>query len=403
MSIFNLNFKKDKTPQPEQPVKNETKSFKFSQVITAKEIVNDFIPRFFSYKKNQVNNYWGIDNNYNLVLENLYYSSALHASIIQDKTKYAVGAGYELIGCENINDYKIKNKLNLLLDFTDGTNNLQYILNKIAFDYFLYGAFALLVEWDAKFEYINKITHKPVRGIRINYTKDYKPVKFLYNFDWQYKVNADESYVAFDPYNRKDTKQILYFKRDSLYDPYYGEPDYISGANSILNDGLCTNTTLNTLKNNLVSPNIITLISDQAMSDEELDAFEDAWNDKYTANVNKGKNITGIANHKDNAPIVTSLQQIDHNNFITLLKSTEQQIVFAHSIKSKALIGGDASGMFTNNGEVINAFEIFNNLYLTPIQAQIESQINKIFRLNGFPCTLKLKKFNLFPNQEPKK
>ena len=101
---------------------------------------------------------WGKKNDYPYFLVDLYNGSAWHQGIIKNKTHYIAGAGVEVV-TGNLQRF-LENPFS---DFT-----MDEIVEQLAFDYELFGAFAVKGTWNKEGTRVVRWEYLAIDMIRIS-------------------------------------------------------------------------------------------------------------------------------------------------------------------------------------------------------------------------------------------
>jgi len=133
---------------------------------------------------------WGDDNKYPIYLTDLYKTSALHRTLINNKSKLI--AGKEIL----INDVPLDDWLATLSGVQSiRLQNLFYHskypikdwLRKSALDYTIFGAFSTEAIWSNDFEYVKVLKHLDTSKIRsANKNKEGEIECYYFNKNWNW-------------------------------------------------------------------------------------------------------------------------------------------------------------------------------------------------------------------------
>ena len=334
---------------------------------------------------------WGVDNQYGTHLERLYQSSPTHASLINLKSTLTCGDGFS---------YDQSNtKLTSFIE----VNNLDEVFELCTNDLVKYGAFSMLIYWNAgatigETPQIAKVEHcdfsltRPEETGDINIDAKY----YYYSRNWKDVNSKGNTAVKIPVYDitqaSKQSPQLFvwFSKKDGNH--CFPVEDYRSALKSIVLEGEIQNFWMNNVMNGLVPSGIFTLT--QVPDDEARSQIKQQIKRDFTTTDNAGKYIC-LFSEGDNKPTFTPIST-DNNASIydSLSQNAVQKIVSAHQLNSPALAGLPSNGsIFTN--EISTAFEYFYNTIIKKnYQNPLLRAFNKIFSLNGYNEKVGIKNLN---------
>lgn len=342
---------------------------------------------------------YGEDNLYPQYLANLSKTSALHRTLIENKSKLVCGS--ELY----VNDIPLDDWIKTLTGVTAiRVNNLFYNtkyslkdwIKRVSYDYQLFGAFTTEVIWDNEFEFIKAMKHIDCSKIRcapIN--KNGEIDKYYYSREWSawnMKVSDTIPIARFDMEDNQNMNQLIY-KRD--YYPnltYYTEPSYIGGLTYINLDSELGLFNLSHIQNGM-NPGLIFKIPYTFKSVEEKALFIGEFM----------KHFRGARNN--NNPLILSkngeaewnIEKVDLQNFdqqlIALGDFILQQLIFAHKVTNGALVGIQTSGKLggTNAEELKFSSDQFNLFVIEPARLMIEEVLEDVLKTHNLIVKVKIK------------
>lgn len=333
--------------------------------------------------------YYGELNDYPNYLLRLYNNSAKNNAIITGKVDYICGNGWEVKTDDEVakaQAYSLMDKVNKYGE------SLDEITKKISTDLSIFGGYYLQIIWSKDKTKIAEIYHIDYYKVRTNLDNSF----FYVGNDWvkgDY-VNAKpkyETFPAFDPANKTGT-QILYFKEYRAGENIYSLPDYRGAINYLELDISISEYHLNTINNGMFSSKLINL-NNGKVSDEEQEAIEQQFKDKFSGSKNAGKFMLSFNDSGENAPSIIDLSGTELDKHFDLLNKTVQQEVFSgHKITSPMLFGIKTEGQLGGRAELREASELFQNTYINAKQKAIESIINYLYGFNGVTAELELRK-----------
>ena len=331
---------------------------------------------------------WGRKNDYPYFLIDLYNGSAWHQGIIKNKTYYIAGGGLQVVN-GNLDRFLA----NAYSDFT-----MDEIVEQLAFDYELFGAFAVKGTWNkegtrvAVYEYLSIDSIRVSSDERMYYLSD----------DWTMQQQSPEktnlrTIPALDE-NNKVGSFVLYYKDPSKKGRkehgVYPKPPYQGGITAIQTDVDISKFNMYELQNSFKSGTMITFMNGFPETQEEADAFKRQIKEPASNIENSGDIIITFAASADQAPKVDNLNGNDlDKRYNALQASVQQNILVAHSVVAPTLFGIAPSGSF-NAAESGDLYEVFKNTYVNTRQKRIEWILNYMVKLSGDIGTLKLRDVN---------
>jgi hypothetical protein len=331
---------------------------------------------------------WGKKNDYPYFLVDLYNGSAWHQGIIKNKTHYIAGGGLEVV-TGNLERF-LNNSYS---DFT-----MDEIVEQLAFDYELFGAFAVKGTWNLEGTRVAVWEYLPIDAIRISSDER----MYYLSDDWTMQQQSPEktnlrTIPALDE-AKKVGSFVLYYKDPSKKarkeHGVYPKPVYQGGITSIQTDVDISKFNMYELQNSFKSGTMITFMDGFPETQEEAESFKNQIKGPASNIENSGDIIITFAPSADQAPKVENLNGNDlDKRYNALEKSVQQNILVAHSVVSPSLFGVAPEGSF-NAAESAELFEIFKNTYVNTRQKRIEWILNYMVTLSGDVGTLTLRDVN---------
>lgn len=328
---------------------------------------------------------WGKKNDYPFFLVDLFNGSAWHQGIIKNKTYYIAGGGIEVVSGE-----LSRFLANAYTDFT-----MDEIVEQLAFDYELFGAFAVKGTWNKEGTRVAMWEYLAVDAIRISSDER----MYYLSDDWTAQQQSAEktnlrTLPALDE-NNKTGSFVLYYKdpakKARKEHGVYPKPPYQGGITAIQTDCDISKFHMYELQNGFKSGTMITFMSGFPETQEEAESFKNQIKGPASNIENSGDIIITFAPSADEAPKVDNLTGSDLDKRYDILQSSVQQnILVAHSVVAPSLFGVAPEGSF-NAAETGDLYEIFKKTYVEARQKRIEYILNYMVKLSGDNGTLKLK------------
>ena len=311
-------------------------------------------PEFQQFKNKDWVSY-GLKDTYPDYIIDLFNKSAKHAAIVRSKVNYICGEGWK----------KDDSEYNPVINSFGET--LKDISKKSIMDFELHGGFYL--------ERIQKrgggveLYHIDYRKYRSN--ADNTVFYFQKEGKFQYNKTRPVAVPAFDP-KKNQPKSVIYYRQYSPGVDTYTTPIYIAATNYIEADIEVSRHTLGNAQCGFTPSKMITLPNGEP-SDEQKRIIEKKFKEKFTGSDGQKFIISFVAN-ADKKPIIDDLGASDltKEDFTVIDNLIQQNIFVAHQITSPMLFGVRVEGQLGGRNEIREAFEIFQNTYITSRQQEVE-------------------------------
>jgi hypothetical protein len=340
---------------------------------------------------------WGKKNDYPFFLLDLYNGSAWHQGIVKTKTFYIAGGGLEIVTGD----------MQAFIDNLYCAFDMNEIAEQLAFDFELFGGFAVKGTWNREGTRVAKWEYLDVDAIRM--TEDER--NYFISDDWTAMNQSSEKtnlrmFPALDESN-KVGQFIIYYKepakRSRKEKGIYPKPTYNGGLTAIQTDCDIAKFHMYELQNGFKSGTLINMPSGFPESTEELHRITESIKGRTQSVEDAGEIIITFSDGADLAP---SVQQLNGNDldkrYEVTAKSVQQNILVAHSVTAPTLFGVMQEGSF-NAAESGDLFEIFKTTYVSTRQKRIEWMLNYMAKLGGYIGKVKLidvLPLNLTPTNE---
>ena len=324
-------------------------------------------------------------NLYPQFLIDLYYNSSTHAAIVNATADMIAGEDIviEADEDENLDMYV---KLKKFFRHANGKETLHQVIKKIAFDFKLQGAYAIHIIWNQEKTEIAEIYHVPVERVRAGRVNELGKVDTYYiSADWSNtRTHKPYPIAAFNVNDRTSASQLLYTGSYSPNMDCYHTPDYIAGCNWALIDQKVAEFHLNNIENGFSGSYFISF-ANGIPSAEERHQIERSLVDKFTGAKNSGKFILTFSDDKTRTPEITPISVSDADKqYLALQELLVQNILTAHRVTSKTLMGIDSTNGFSSNtDELINAANFYVQTVVRSFQLNILDTLQTIFSVNN--------------------
>ncbi len=320
--------------------------------------------------------YYGANNKFPQYLWQLYLKSALLQSIINGTADYVMGN--DIIYSESDNVQKLKDSAN-----KDG-DTLDDIVKKITIDYLIFGGFSIQVIFN-KLGQISELYWLDFQNVRIN--KDGN--KIYYSDDWVKKSNDYLTYDIFDSNKRKGTS-VYYFK-GHLSRGIYPIPRYNGALSAIETSTEISKFHLNSILNNFSGNFIINFNNGQPSTDVQ-EEIERKVKEKFSGADNAGKFMLSFNDSKENGVTVERIADDNFDKKYESLRTDTYKEIFVSFRAIPQLFGYSLEGTGFNKQEFQEAFLLYNQTTVIPIQNDIIRIFNKIF---GVDTSMSFKPFKI--------
>ena len=328
---------------------------------------------------------YGKKNDFPDILKEMMNTSSLHSAILKKKSDMSAGLGFEATTSEQ------KNFIN---NFS-GSETLDEIVYKNAYDLALYGGYCFLVTWSKDKKSIARVQYMDWSKVRkVKELEDDSEVAvrqtegvdfFQISADWtqerkeKYKPEIVQGFST--KYNDVAT-QLVYVP---MYRPgsedVYPLPDYQACSTYIALDTEIASWHLNSVKNGFTPSMMINMIG--VPSDEEMKQFQRKLEEQYSGSANSSKIILTLSEDEAQVPIITPLQLNDSDErYKDLAQQVKEQIIIGHRASS-TVVGVATAGKLGTSSEVVEAEAMFQHNVIDQYQFLLESHYNRIMNLNG--------------------
>ena len=338
--------------------------------------------------------YFGDDNAYPNILNELYYASPFHSSIINFKQLNLVGAGYDITYNLGITE---KQKID--------ANQMKYIfndnfINQMGMDFLIHGRITWKVYWNDEHTKVINVERVEPAWVRATMKNEFGKIgKYAIGEDWQGKLrnNRATKYVyvpSFDVYKKDEKVQLYVYQIFSPGLEYYCQPTYANAANWIYLDGQISYYHKSNIENS-INPSIVMKFYEKPANKQEQEEFIHRLKRDMSGAKNSGKVLTFFSNGKDLAPDIESVEanKLDEA-FVVTQEMIVKNIAFSHSI-DPVLMGIASPGALGQSQQLETAYKIFENTFVKPNQQKLNGVLNTFMDINKIPAQITLKTYPL--------
>ena len=328
---------------------------------------------------------FGLNNDYPSFLRTLYLTSPTNQAIIDGSTNMATGEGVEVID-------PIKNPIsNKWLN----ANFPKDVVKKLISDLKMYGYCVAEVYGGNVVKYVEAIKY------RFDTMDEFGQINAMwFSNDWDnytYKRNQPVKVPVYQE-GCTDDVQVIYVQLDKKGFDYYAPVDYNGAINYISLESEISKYHLSNIKNGLFPSFLINFIGTE-FSDEQMDSIERDINKKFGGSSNTGRAIIGFSASKDDATVLTTIDQPNIDATYTFLsKECSEKILVGHGVTSPIIFGiRDTGGGLGNNAmELETSFYLYYESKLKHYQNYILELIKTIMNGNLLYADIQFKTYNPF-------
>jgi hypothetical protein len=331
-----------------------------------------YVPQYQEVIKNKPWVYYGDDNIFPNHLLALYQYSALNRACVN-----AISYG--------VKGKSIENDLGETL-MANRSETLYEVFMKCAMDRVLFGGFSLNIV-KSNDGGIAEFYHTDFSRLRAGKCDDFENVlEYYYSVDWRQSTLNPTKYKpiklpAFDMLNNDEPSQVLYFKQYNPGMSYYPPPDYLGGLTTIQLDVEVKNFHLNNMQNSMM-PSVAVSFTNGVPSEEERDIMYRQLDAKYSSSNNAGKWFLFFSENPETAPIITPIANNASDAWYTAMApQIEQTILTSHRITSPMILGIKESGQLGGREELLDAYNLFLEIVIKPIQEELIDGFEKVLFL----------------------
>ena len=316
---------------------------------------------------------FGENNSYFQFLIDRYRKSATNMSIINNVTRLMYGKGLGVIDASR----KPNEYAQAMAIFN------KDCMRKLCFDLKTLGQCAIQVHYSDDHKKILKAFHMDMNLVAMEKCDEYGQINgYYYSDNWSdIKKFPPKRFPAFG--TSKDKVEILCIKPYAVGMKYFATPDYVAGTAYALLEEEISDYLINEVQNGFSGTKVVNFNNGQP-DIETQNLLQSQIKNKLTGS--KGQRvIVGFNNNKETATTVDDIplnDAPDHYQF--LATECEKKIMVSHSITSGLLLGlGSANGFGSNADELKNAFVLFDNMVIRPLQQLLIDALEQILSYNG--------------------
>jgi hypothetical protein len=328
--------------------------------------------------------YFGQDNLFPQMMAQMYYTSALHSSIIDFTVNAVMGGGVEIVP-------KVKSAMSEVdarVFFTKVGG--KKVFNLLDRDYYMHRRCHMFVHYSDSGKFL--------KAERVD------PTQIRYRFDGMFEFCEDWSnnrgrrtIPAYNPAGNMGC--VLYTKQDqSPAQDHYPLPAYSSALNWCFLDGEQSYLHKSNIQNS-VFPSVYIRRPKRFSTKEEIQTFIDGVQGKSGAE-NAGRVGVLTGDGFENTPEVVQVSTNNNDNLFTQTsKSIQDNICFAHKI-NPSIMGIKVAGSLGNAQELEMSYAIWEKNVVYPERETVEEIGKELMHIAGVEGTFEIKEFSIIGKSE---
>jgi hypothetical protein len=337
---------------------------------------------------------YGEKNDYPNYLLSLYNTSPKLQSMASSLAEFIQGNGFDITN-EQIKKF-VDNQYN--------EEDLNEILEKIALDIVVYGAYTLNIIWSrdgksiaqikyidvAKFRFAEEIEYDDEYGCQYGYiSKDWtNPRKFI-----------PVKYQMFDGIDKTEKSQILYVYKYSPSMGYYAAPIWASVATWAQLDNQVALFHLNSALNSY-TPNLHINVASGTPEPEEQKRFKNQLDNEYQGANNASRVILSFSEGQENATSITPINidssderfKLQHEHII-------QNMLLSFKSTSPELMGIMTPAGLSSSPDLEQALRVYQVKVIDGFQKVIEKSMTWLSSYNGVTEPITINEYKIINSQ----
>jgi hypothetical protein len=315
--------------------------------------------------RNQTNGYipFGQDNLFPELLNQIFYSSPLHGSIVGYKVNAAVGGGFNIVADrltpqDKLELYTLERKL-----------NIKKIVPAVTQQLILHNRVYFKLCFDDKMK-LTKIVNLSPEKLRVNLDRK----RYYICDDWSSRIGVQEI-RRYTPTSR-DYEQLFVYEVECIGQDFYPLPQYTSALNFAFLSGELSYFAKSNIQNS-VFPSFAMMFPKRPQSEEEKNMIRNTI-DRLKGAANAGKAVAFFANSQDQLPKIESLPTNGNDSlFQEASQLNTEQICFSHTI-DPILMGIRTTGSLGNGSDIKQAYIIFEKNVVMPLREMVSDIFNEL-------------------------
>lgn len=310
--------------------------------------------------------YFGSDNLFPQLLNQMYFTSALHSSIIDFTVNAVMGGGVEVTPKQDTSEGRIDSKV------FKSRYKIDKLFRILTRDYYMHSRCHILLKFSdngGKLLQMRRIDPSQIR-----YRTD---GRFEYCEDW----SNNRGRQTFDPYDPAypTGHQLLTMQDESPGQDYYPIPGYSAALNWCFLDGEQSFLHKSNIQNSIF-PSVFIRRPKRFGTQKEIEDFKDGLSTaKGAANAGYVGVLTGDG--FENTPEVVQYNSNQNDKLFTQTdKSIQDNICFSHKI-NPSIMGIKVAGSLGNAQELEMSYNIWEKNVVLPLRELMEELGDKLLQI----------------------
>ena len=324
--------------------------------------------------------YFGSDNMYPEMLNQMYFSSPLHGAIVDFKTNAVIGGGF------NLTTDKLTAQEKLEMFTFEKKANLKHTVKAVTKQLILHNRVYFKLYFGEKRK-LMKIENVSPEKVRVG--RDRK-MYFLCD-DWSRRIGIEE----IKPYHITctDKCQLFTYEVKSVGQDYYPLPTYTSALNFAFLSGELSYFAKSNIQNS-VFPSFAMMFPKRPQSEEEKHMIKETI-DRLKGAANAGKAVAFFANSADQLPKIESLPTNGNDKlFHEASALNTEQICFSHTI-DPILMGIRTTGALGSGSDIKQAYVIFEKNVVMELRQQVTTIFQELLTIARIPAEFTINNFQI--------
>lgn len=322
---------------------------------------------------------FGFDNLFPQYMNQMYFMSPLHGSIVDFKTNAAIGGGY------SFEETKLTDMEKVVLYSFGKKIGLKGTIKAITKDIILHDRCYFHVE--LKGGKVFNVYRVAPEKVRINQTK----TVYAVNEDWEYGLQI-KTYLPYHP-EHKDGCYLLAYEGQSVGQDFYPLPQYTSALNFAFLSGELSYLQKSNIQNSIF-PSFAMMFPKKPQGPEEMQLIKDTVN-KLKGAENAGKAVAFFANNKESLPELVNVPTNSNDElFKGVSELNTEQICFAHTI-DPILLGVRTTGSLGSGSDIKQAYVIFEKNTIIPLRETVADVFNQLLKVVGINTHIEITNYQI--------
>lgn len=334
--------------------------------------------------------YFGEDNLFPNLINNLYLSSSIHATCINFKTSAIMGGGYEWEGVNNDDLSVLKN-----IKKFERITKFKKLIKTITKDFIKHNRAIILLRYDKKEQkYVSAKVLDP-ENVRNDKVGVFKDLKLYFISDDFTKFNTVKEVKPYSP-DCVDEWQILELRGETGGSPTYPLPDYVANGNWTYLDGEISYLYKQGIVNS-INPSMIFKFPFET-TPEVKSKIKKMLTFTGKGAKNMGRIFT-FFKPKDQQPEIETVQTTSNDKLYSQVsKEIKDNIIISHQL-NPSIIGVKVAGQLGNTEEIRVSYQIFEKNWVMENRYIIESFINELVFIFGLNAKFVFNTFNIIDDE----